>query len=387
MALPFAYNLRNLRQRWRTSLLALGGIALVVAVLVVLVAMSNGVRATLRATGTADNAIVVQKGSGSELTSGIASGDAGVILADGRVARGADGQPLASPEMVVVANLTRRGDGQPTNVLIRGVTGRAYVVRKAIRVVEGRPFTPGLDEVIVGRRIHDRIAELELGETIRLKRRDWRIVGIFTADGSGFESEVWGDAGVMRQVFNRQGGWQSLTLRLTSPGALAPLAADLGRSPQFQVEVKEERAYYAEQAGGVASALLFLAGFVSVVMGVGAVFGAMNTMNGIVAARAREIGTLRALGFRRRTILLGFLLESVLLSLAGGLLGVLLALPAHGFTTATANQFSELAFAFRITPGGIAVGLGFAVAMGAIGGLLPALRAARVPITASLREG
>ena len=343
-------------------------------------------RQTLRATGIERNAIVVQKGSTSELTSGITNEQASVLLVDARVLRGADGQPLASPEMVVVASLDRK-DGQPTNVLLRGVTGRAFEVRSGIRIVEGRPFTPGVSEILVGTRIHRRVAGLEIGQSIPLKRRDWRVVGIFEAEGSGFESEIWGDAEVMRQAFNRMGGWQSVTLRLADPATLPSLAADLSGNPLFQVEAKEERTYYAEQAGGTATALLFLAGFVSVVMGIGAIFGAMNTMNGIVASRSREIGTLRALGFSRAAILFGFLLESAFLALVGGVLGVLLALPANGFTTATSNAFSELAFAFRITPGGITLGLVFSVVMGIVGGLLPALRAARVPITAALREG
>ena len=385
MALPIGYNLRNVRQRWKTSLLALVGIALVVAVLVVLVAMSNGVRQTLRSTGIPGNAIVVQKGSASELTSGITSDQAGVLSVDGRVLRAGDGKPLASPEMVVVANLLR-ADGQPTNVLIRGVTPKAFEVRAGIRLIEGRRFSPGLSEIIVGARIRDRIPGLRLGQSIQLKRREWRVVGVFDAEGSGFESEVWGDADVMRQAFSRMGGWQSLTLRLTDPASLTGFAAEIDRNPMFQVQLKEEQAYYADQAGSVSTALLFLGGFVAVVMGIGAVFGAMNTMNGIVAARTREIGTLRVLGFTRSAILAGFLIESFALAITGGVLGVLLALPAHGFTTATSNAFSELAFAFRITPGGILVGLTFAAVMGIVGGLLPALRAARVPITAALRE-
>lgn len=384
---PLSYNLRNVRQRWQTSVLAVAGIALVVAVLVVLVAMANGFRATLVATGIPDNAIVVQKGSSSELTSRILVEQASLMTADTRVERGRDGRPLASPEIVLVANLRRRVDGQPTNVVLRGVTPRAFEVRHGVGIAAGRNFRPGSSEIVVGRRIGQRIAGLELGHTLILARRGWQVVGVLEAGGSGFESEIWGDADSLRQAFNRGSGWQVLSLRLREPAQLAGFAADVEGDPRLQMQMKEERAYYAEQAGGTAGALLFLAGFVSVVMGIGAILGAMNTMSGIVAARTREIGTLRVLGFSRRRIVIGFLLESTLLALAGGVLGVLLALPAHGWTTASQNAFAELAFAFRITPQGVAIGLGFALVLGVLGGVLPALRAARLPIVTALREG
>jgi len=386
MALPLSYNLRNAAVRWRTSALAVLGIALVVAVLIVLSAMSAGFRATLGATGGERNAIVTQKGSQSELTSGLSLEAAATLAVDGRVARGAAGQPLASPEMVVVANLVRRVDGKPTNVLVRGVTPRAYDVRVGVRVVDGRRPAPGVPEIMVGRKIRERIGGLEPGQTVRLQRRDWRVVGVFESGGSGFESEIWGDADVMRQAFNREGGWQSLTVRLVDPSAARGWNDELDRDPRFQAQVIPERKYYADQAGPLGTLLLFLAGFVSTVMGVGAAFGAMNTMNGIIAARVREIGTLRALGFSRAAILVSFLIESALLAGAGGVLGVLFALPFNGIESAAGNQFSELAFAFRITPGAIVAGVVFAVGMGLLGGLLPALRASRLPVVEALRS-
>jgi putative ABC transport system permease protein len=372
--------------RWQVTLLAVFGVALVVTVFIVLLSMSNGFRLALRATGRTDNALIVQKGSQSELTSGIPRAAAQRMMVDSRVARSADGRPLASPEMVVVANLPRVTDGEDTNVLIRGVTPQAFDVRGGIQVKKGRPFTPGLNEIIVGERAHERFG-LEVGTTVTLQKRGWEVVGVFASEGSGFESEVWGDVDIMAPAFQRGGGYQSIALRLSDPGELEAFAEDLEANPDFQVEMRQEREYYEAQAGSIANALLGLAVFVSVIMGIGAVFGAMNTMYAIVAARTREIGTLRALGFRRRAILFSFVVESTFLALVGGVLGCVLALPANGITTATGGpSFAELAFAFQITPGSLVAGLVFALLMGIIGGLLPAVRASRLAITSALRE-
>ncbi|MBI4601149.1 MAG: ABC transporter permease [Planctomycetes bacterium] len=387
MALPLSYNYRSLLVRWKTTLLAVSGIALVVLVFVALLGMSSGFRHALRATGSPANAIVTQKGSGTELTSVVPKEQTDVLLVDSRVQRDAAGNPLGSPEQLVVVNLKHRRDGTPTNVAVRGVTPAAFDVRSGVRVREGRRFTFGLDEVIVGERIAQRIQGLDLGGAIRFQKRDWRITGVFTAEGSGFESEIWMDSKVLRQAFNRREMSQSLTLRLTDRKHLAELAADLARDPKLQVEVQEERQYYEDQAGPIASNLLYLAYFVSTIMGIGAVFGGMNTMYALVASRTREIATLRALGFSRRSVLLAFLIESQLLALAGAALGCALAVPVSGLSAATSGPtFSELAFAFRITHEQCTAGVIFAALMGLAGGLLPALRAARMPIAAALKE-
>ena len=387
MALPISYNVRNVRQRWRVTLLAIGGIALVVAVFIVLIALSTGLRLALRDTGRPDNAIVVQRGSGQELTSGIAKDDADFIAVDGRVARDGGGRPLASPELVVAATLPRKADGTLSNVQVRGVGSMAFTVRGGVRVVEGRPFTPGLAEVIVGARVRERYRGLEVGDSFRLKQRDWAVVGVFEAEGGSFESEVWGDLDVMAAAFNRQDGYQSVTVRMSDPAEIPAFADDLARNPRLQVDAKPERQYYEDQAGPVGAALLFLAFFVSVVMGIGAVFGALNTMYAIVAQRTREIATLRALGFSRPAILVSFLIESLVIAAVAGVAGCLLALPANGLTAATGNvTFSELAFAFRVTPPALVAGMVFALLMGLAGGLLPAVRAARMPISRALRE-
>src|SRR5271165_48898 len=388
MALPLSYNVRNLRQRWKVTLLAIFGIGLVVAVFVTLLAMQTGFRLALRDTGSPLNGIVTQRGSMSELTSWMQIGDANVIMVDPRVARDNEGKPMASCEVVILANRPRKSDNQPANITFRGVSPMAFKVRNNVKVVEGRNFTPGLFEVIAGKKIADRVQGLDVGSVLNIQKKDWKVVGLFTADGSSFESEIWGDYDAMAPAIHRNGGCESLTLRLTNPSVLAGFDKDVRASPRVQLQIDSEPKYYENLAGPTAQALLYLAAFVSVVMGIGAVFGAMNTMYAIVSQRTREIGTLRALGFSRFSILLSFVMESVLLALVGGILGCLVAIPMNGFTAGTGQtqSFSELAFAFKITPGIVLVGLIFAVLMGIIGGLLPAVRASRMPITKALRE-
>jgi len=388
MALPLRYNVRNLGQRWKVTLLAIFGIALVVAAVVVIASMSAGFQAALRSTGSDNNAIVTQRGSMSELTSWINIGNAQTIMTDPRIARDSSGTPLASCEIVVIASKPKKTDNQATNITLRGVTPEAFKVRTGIKLVEGRMFSPGVFEVIAGKKISDRVQGLNVGDTIRVQRKEFKVVGLFTADGSSFESEMWGDYNALGPAVGRNGGCESLTVRLTNPAMLSGFDKDLRANPQIQVQGDSERVYYENQAGGVATALKILAAFVGIVMGIGAVFGAMNTMYAIVSQRTREIGTLRALGFSRFSILLSFVMESVLLAFIGGVLGCLIAIPMNGFTAGTGQtqSFSELAFAFKITPGIVIVGLSFAVLMGFVGGLLPALRASRMPITKALRE-
>jgi putative ABC transport system permease protein len=388
MAIPISYNVRNVRVRWQLTLLAVGGIALVVTVFTVLMSMSAGFERALRTTGRTDNAIVVQRGSSSELTSGVPLGDRNMIVVDDRVARDAAGQPLASWEWVVVLGLPRKSDDRPANVTLRAVTPGAFAVRGGIRIVEGRTFTPGLDEVIVGEKLTGRIKDLELGGDVKYQQKRFKIVGLFESAGGAFESEIWGDYDTFGAIFKRGPGSNSLVVRMKDPAAIPELDRWIRAQPQMQLQAVQERKYYEDQAGPLSRALRGLASFVAIVMGIGAVFGAINTMYAIVAARTREIGTLRALGFSRRAILASFLIESVLLAAIGGVVGCLLALPMNGFTTATGQtqSFSELAFAFRITPGIVVTGMLFAVLMGVLGGLLPALRGARLPITAALRE-
>jgi putative ABC transport system permease protein len=388
MALPISYNVRNVRVRWQLTLLAIGGVALVVAVFTVLMSMSAGFERALRTTGRTDNAIVVQRGSSSELTSAVPLADRNMIVVDERVARDAAGKPLASWDWVIVIGLPRRSDDRPANVTLRAVTPSAFDVRGGIRIVEGRRFTPGLDEVIVGRKLIQRIRGLELGGDVPYQQKRFRIVGYFESQGGAFESEIWGDFDTFGAIFKRGAGSSSLVLRMKDPAAILELDRWIRAQPQMQLQAMSERKYYEDQAGPLSRALRGLASFVAIVMGIGAVFGAINTMYAIVSARTREIGTLRALGFSRRSVLAAFLIESVILAVVGGFVGCLLALPMNGFSTGTGQtqSFSEIAFAFQITPQIVATSMFFAVLMGVLGGLLPALRGARLPITQALRS-
>ena len=387
MALPLSYNFRNVVVRWKVTLLALGGISLVVAVLIALTAMANGFSVALRSTGSPDNAIVTQRGSGSELTSGFSKDNASMILVDSRVKRGNDGRPLASPEIIVIATVPRLGDGTEVNVTVRGVSAMAFQVRQNVKIVAGRNFTPGLYEVIVGQKATERYQNLNVGDTLTLQRQAWAVVGTFTSEGSSFESEIWGDVDALAPVFNRAGGYQSLTLKLNDPSQMEKFDADLKANPNMQVQMLSELQFYEGQAGQTATTLTILAIFVGVIMGIGAVFGAMNTMYALVSARTREIGTLRALGFSRIAILISFMIESAFLALVGGLLGSILALPINTLSGATGGaNFSQVAFAFKVDPQWLVIAVIAAVFMGLIGGLLPAFRAARTPITAALRD-
>src|SRR4029453_7764375 len=387
MALPLYYNVRNVRVRWQVTLLAIGGIALVVAVFAVLMSMSAGFRAALSSTGRPDNAIVVQRGSGSELTSSIPLDQRQQIVADDPTARGPDDQAIASWEYVIVLSLPKF-DGSPTNVTLRAVTPRAFDVRGGIKVVDGRSFTPGLDEVIVGKKLTTRIQNLRVGETVKYQLKEFKIVGLFESQGGAFESEIWGDFDTFGATFRRPPGSNSLVLRMKDPAAIPALDRWIPAQPQMQLQALPERKYYDDQAGPLAKILRNLARFVAFILGGGGGFGGMNTMYAIVAARTREIGTLRALGFSRSAILFSFVVESVFLAVIGGLIGCLLAVPMHGFSTGTGQtqSFSEIAFDFRLTPGIAVAGLVFAVVMGIVGGLLPAFRGARLPITTALRE-
>jgi putative ABC transport system permease protein len=387
--LPLSYNVRNVRVRWRLAVLAVSGIALVVAVFAVLMSMSEGFLTALRSTGRPDNAIVVHRGTASELTSEVRLEQRKTILNDDRLARGPDGQALASWESVTVISLPRKTDGRRTNVTLRAVPPQAFDVRSGIRITAGRRFTPGLDEVIVGRRIMDRVDGIALGGTLTHRRKQFTVVGVFESDGAAFESEVWGDFATLGSLFHRGAGSNSLVVRVKDPAQIPALDRWIRSQPGMQLQALPERRYYENQAGHVTTALKALAGLVAVVMGAGAVFGAMNTMYAIVAARTREIGTLRALGFSRRAILLSFVVESAVLALIGGGFGCLLALTAHGYSTGVANlqSFSEVAYAFRITPAIVGSSLAFALVMGVAGGLLPSVRAARMPIAGAVREG
>lgn len=385
MALPLSYNLRSLKARWQMTLFCVVGIALAVLVLVALTAMATGFRIALRSTGRTDNAIVIERGMASELMSDVSIESAAVIAVAPGIARGRAGRALVSPEIQALISLPRTDERARVNVAVRGVTPSAFEVRGGLQLLAGRFFRSGASEVVVGRRIRDRFG-LGLGSKLTIRRTDWDVVGVFASEGSGFESEIWGDLHTLAGPLRRTRSYQAVVLRLADEAALPRLKSALESDRRLQVRVEQERQFYEDQAGTVVRALTGLAVLVAVIMGLGAALAGMNTMSAIVAARTREVGTLRALGFSRPAILTCFVLESLVLAIVGGLLGCALALPANGLTGATYGaNWAELAFAFRTTPPVLGVGLLFAALVGLCGGLLPALRAARLPIAAALR--
>ena len=387
MALPIAYSFRSLIVRWKSTLLAMLGIGLVVAVFVGLLSMASGFRLALRASGSPENAIVLQKGAMSELGSSFSKAAGDWVADDPRIAHGRDGAPLVSPELVAVVALPNRDDGELRNIGLRGVTPAAFNVRSGVTILEGRRAQPGLFEIIAGRQAQSRIRGLDVGSRISLMKREFDVVGIFSDEGSSFESEIWGDFDAMASAFSRAGTENSMTVRLANPRVLPSFDRELQANLQYPLEMVGERKYYEDQAGPLSRFLAGLAAFVAVVMGIGAIFAAMNTMYAIVANRTREVGTLRALGFSRSAVLMAFVLEGSFLALAGGGLGCLLSFLANGLSTSsTTASMSEIVFAFRVTPIDLGYGLLFAVTMGVIGSLLPAFRAARLAIVSALRE-
>ena len=387
MKIPIIYNLRSLRQRPASTLATAFGMALVVAVFVAMNALSNGFRAALVATGSPDNVIVLRKGSRQEMNSGIDRMAASGIASLPFVATSADGQPLVSPETFVVVPLERAGEGGMANVVVRGVSQRAFEVRKGIRIVARRRFNSGAREVVVGTAYAARFPNSAVGNVVRFAEEDWTVVGQFSAEGSSFESEIWGENEQFMPVFRGQ-IFQSVTFRMKDPSSFDGVKKSLEEDPRLTVDAFGERDFYASQSTMLAGVLNFIAIFIASIMGVGAVFGAVNTMYAAVASRAPEIGVLLTLGFRPRSVMGSFLLEAVLIAVLGGALGCLVAIPINGLVTSTTNwsSFSEVAFAFRVTPGLLLNGMIFAVAMGVIGGLLPARRAAKQQVVDALRQ-
>jgi putative ABC transport system permease protein len=390
MGLIGSYNLRSMIVRKGTAAMTAGGIAMVVAVFVMTMAIAQGFRGALVASGSNDNAIILRKGATSETVSAVLRSQLPIIQAMPHVARGAggaEGRPLASPELVVIISLPRKSDGNPANVPVRGVGPFAFQIRNTLSFVEGRPFTPGSREINVGRQAVNRFGGLTMGSELRFGAATWKVVGIFAADDSSFESEVWGDVDLMMPAFQRD-GYQSVTVKLADSSVYQAFEAAIASDPRLDLKASRERDYYEGQSSTTGTLIRIFATFVTSILSIGAVFGAMNTMYAAVAYRTREIGTLRALGFSRLRIIAAFLAESVALALVGGVIGCILALPVNGLSTGAMNMvsFSELAFKFRVTPGLLVGGMIFSALMGAVGGLLPALRAARIPVARALRE-
>jgi len=387
MGLIASYNLRSMIVRKGTAAMTAMGIAMVVAVFVMTMAIAQGFRGALVASGSNENAILLRKGATSETVSAVLRPQLAIIEALPQVARATDGHPLASPELVVIISLPRQSDNKPANVPLRGIGPRAFEIRNTLKFVEGRRLTPGMREINVGKQAVGRFKGLTLGSDVKFGNTAWKVVGVFTADDASFESEVWGDVELMMPAFQR-GGYQSVTVKLVDPSAIDSLQAAVAADPRLDLKPQRERDYYDGQSETTGTLIRVFATFVTAILSIGAIFGAMNTMYAAVAYRTREIGTLRALGFSRLRIVAAFLAESVALAIVGGAIGCLIALPVHGLSTGAMNMtsFSELAFKFRITPGLLLGGMVFAAVMGAAGGLLPAIRAARIPVARALRE-
>ena len=384
--IPFSYIARNLWVRRFTTLLTAGGMALVVYVFATVLMMSEGIRATLVATGQPDNVIVLRKGAGAEINSSVDRSQAAILESLAGIATDASGQPLLSKEPVVLNNLPKRGSGKPSNVTVRGTSLRGLQMRPQVQLVEGRRFRPGTSEIVTGRAISRGFQGAGLGETLRFAGRDWVVVGVFDAGRSGFDSEIWGDADQMLQAF-RRGSYSTLVFRLADASQFDLIKAALESDPRLTVELKPEQRFYAEQSEALATFISILGMSLSVIFSVGAIVGAMITMFAAVASRVGEIGTLRALGFRRGAVLIAFLSEAMLLSLVGGLIGLGAASLMQTVNISTTNfqTFAELAFQFKLTPTIAWQTLAFALFMGVVGGFIPAWRAARMKIVDCLR--
>ncbi|NNM61197.1 MAG: ABC transporter permease [Steroidobacteraceae bacterium] len=368
----------TLPQRLGSSSVILVGIAGVVGVLVVLLAMASGFEATLKATGSNDSAIVLRAGSYNELSSGIDRASSILIARAPGIAKDAQDNPIASPELVVIINLPKKSTGTTANVQLRGVGPEAWALHPHLRMIKGRRFTPGLRELVVGKGAETQFAGLGIGSKVLLGRQPWTVVGEFDA-GDAHDSELWGDAETVASAYRRN-GFQSVSVRLGSPADFARFKAALLSNPQLKVDVETTRAYYAKQSAGLTKVIRVVGITVAAIMAIGAIFGALNTMYAAVAARTREIATLRAIGFTGLPVVISVLLETMLLAALGGVLGGLIAwLIFDNYTVSTLGaNFSQVVFQFRITPALLVAGLKWALAIGFVGGLFPALRAARL---------
>ena len=387
MQIPLKYILRSSSSRRLTTVFTILGIALVVFVFAAVLMMANGVQQTLKSTGSDDNVTVVRKAAASEIMSIIDREAAGIVTNMPQVARSAEGRPISSKEVVVIINLQKIGSDGISNVTVRGVEEAALQLRPQVRIVEGRMFKWGAREIIAGAGITNRFAGAQIGQQIKFGGDLWTVVGIFDSGGSGFDSEAWGDLNQIADAFRRS-SFSTVTFRLKNPDDLSDLVTAFDGDNRLQYFVpKREKKFFEEQSEMMATFIRILGLFITIIFSTGATIGAMITMYGAVANRTVEIGTLRALGFYRRSILIAFLGESFVLSLSGGLLGLTLASVLQFFTISTLNlgSFSELAFSFALSPSIIATSLGFSLLMGLIGGFLPAVRAARLDIIQALR--
>jgi putative ABC transport system permease protein len=388
MKIPINYTFKNFRARKLTTVITITGIALVVFVFVAVLMMANGVKKTLVSTGSPDNVKIIRKGSNGEISSIILGDIQNIVSTLPYIAKSPDGKQLISFEPVVIINMTKPNGGV-SNVTLRGVSQGFQNLRSDVKMIRGRMFNPGLKELVVGKAIAGGFNEARVGSNIKIAGNEWKIVGEFTTDGSGFDSELWGDAHQIQDAFNRDNAVSSITLKLDNISDYNKFKkafnSDL-RLKQYEPEIEQQ--YYLDQSEYLATLIQLLGIFVTVIFSIGATIGAMITMYSAIANRTVEIGTMRALGFNRRSILSVFLIESLLIALTGGVIGIFLAsfLQFFSISTLNFNSFSELAFSFAISPAIIISSLIFAVLMGLLGGFLPSVRAARLNIVSALRS-
>ena len=376
----------SLPQRWGASSVIVVGIAGVVGVLVAMLAMGEGFKATLDATGNDVTAIILRGGSQAETNSVITRDQVPLVSSLPGIAKGADGKPLLSPELSQVVSLPSKSDGTDANAQFRGVGEQAWAVRGNIRIIEGRKFAPGLRELVVGQGAQSQFRGLDVGKTVKLGNQEWAVVGKF-ASGDSHDSELWGDAETLASTYNRR-AYQSITVHTDGKGGFQQLKAAVDADPRLKLDVETTREYYGKQSGQLSKLITILGTVIGTIMAIGAVFGALNTMYAAVAGRAREIATMRAIGFRGLPVVVGVMLETMLLALLGGVLGGLIAwLIFNGYSVSTlGNNFSQVVFKFKVSPQLLWSGLKWALGIGLVGGLFPALRAARLPVTTALRS-
>ena len=387
-SVPISYNFRSIKERWTSTIVAVLGIAGTVGVFVAMLSLARGFKATLVASGSPGNALIMRAGSSSEMMGGITLDSVRVAQDAPGVAQDANG-PLVTQEVAGVVPFPLISTGTDANVQVRGVSPNVLTIRNFAKIVQGRMFQPGLAELVVGKNASRTYAGLTVGNSVYFGGGRWQVVGVFDAGGSSFDSEVWCDAHILSQVLKRPDNiFQSATIHLTSPAAFQQFKDAVTADPRMNVDVWREIDYYAKQSTTMTRLITVLGGFVAAIMAIGAIFGALNTMYSAVAERGREIATMRALGFSTWNVILSFLFEALLISFTAGLIGCLAVLPLNGLTTNTMNwqTFSNLAFAFKITFDLLLMGVLFALVMGVLGGLLPAIRAAISPVAVALRE-
>jgi ABC-type antimicrobial peptide transport system permease subunit len=386
MKVPFSYIFRNLWTRKLTTILTASGMGLVVFVFAAVLMLDAGLKQTMVGTGTLDNVLAIRTGAETEIQSGITRDQAGLLEAMPQVARSKTGEPLISKETLVLISLIKSGQEKGSNVIVRGVSPMGITLRPQVKLVQGRMFRPGASELVVGRNINGKFDGAEIGQTLRFAQREWTIVGVFDGGGSAFDSEMWGDVEQLMQAFRRL-NYSSVILKLADIESFDLLLKDIAADVRLTIDAKREQIFYEDQSRALSLFISILGNVLTVIFSIGAIIGAAITMYSSVAMRTAEIGTLRALGFRRPSILAAFLGESLLLGLVGGLAGLFFATFLQAITISTLNfqSFSQLAFSFTLTPKIVVQTLVFSMFMGFVGGFLPAMRAARMKIVDSLR--